>query len=280
MPVCVLPDGSFQTVPDGQSCPVGSTVYQYGSATTAPNETPTLGTGIPYQADLRPIASDIYTTGKGVTTSATGSVYASLEDFKRLRVRNPVEYRSIVQDMRRAGLISDRVKSDVTIAEVYNRILEVSAESVAAGTPRSARQILSELAEGSASIGPGVTTGARGVSAGAGRQERFSVELPSETEAYSVLNDMARDLIGRDLTEQEVSKYTKKLMQRTMETPRVSTPMGSAGTVYSGGVDRSEVARQLMTEHPEYAGYQLNHEIMDVMLKDIDEGQSFLNEWS
>lgn len=275
MTVCVYPDGSETYVDEGQSCPVGSTPLQYSFNSPQQGAPATLGSGIPYQADLRPIAAETYTTGRGVSLASTGSVYASLQDFKLLRVKNPAAYRSLVDDMRRAGLISSRVKSDVTIAEVYNQILEVSAESVAAGTPRSARQILSELASGETSV-TGAATGTGRV----GRRQQFSVELPSETEAYTVLNDMARDLIGRDLNEQEIKKYTQMLNKRTMQSPRVSTPMGETGTVYSGGVDREEVARQLISDHPEYSGYQLNHQIMDVMLRDIDEGQSFLNEWS
>lgn len=273
--LCVGPDGK-EFPHDGDTCPAGT--VPYSGVPVATSSTSTLGSGIPYQADRRPVGTEVYSAGR-YNLAGAGSVYASLEDFKRLRIKNPSEYRQIVKEMRQAGLISDRVKSDVTIAEAYNRVLEVSAESVAMGDPRSARQILSELASGEASVTGAAGRGA-GAGAGAGRQARFSVELPSETEAYTVLNDMARDLIGRDLNEQEIKKYTQMLAKRTMESPRVSTPMGATGTVYSGGVDREEVARQLISDHPEYAGYQLNHQIMDVMLRDIDEGQSFLNEWS
>lgn len=275
MPVCVKPDGTTFWQ-DGDTCPTGSAPYSGAPAATG---TPTLGTGIPYQADRRPVGTEVYSAGR-YSLAGAGSVYASLEDFKRLRIKNPSEYRQIVKEMRQAGLISDRVKSDVTIAEAYNRVLEVSAESVATGSPRSARQILSELAGGEASVKD--VAGGRGTGTGgaAARQQRFSIDLPSETEAYTVLNDMARDLIGRDLNEQEIKKYTKMLSKRAMQAPEVATPMGATGTMYSGGIDREEVARQLISDHPEYAGYQLNHQIMDVMLRDIDEGQSFLNEWS
>lgn len=269
--LCVRPDGSTFSH-SGTTCPTGTTPYSGAPPATGPA---TLGTGIPYQADLRPVATEAYSAGR-YAVRPSGSVYVSLQDFKRLRVNNPVEYRNIVTQMRQAGLISPRVKSDTTIAEKYNLLLEVSAESVIQGNPRSARQILAELAQGEVSV----TDAATGRPTGAGRQARFSIELPSETEAYTVLNDMARDLIGRDLSEQEIQKYTKALNRRVMESPRVGTPVGAGGTIYSGGVDRNEVARQLISEHPEYSGYQLNHEVMDVMLRDIDEGQSFLNEWS
>lgn len=274
MTVCVYPDGSEEYVDKGQSCPVGSTPLQYSFNSPQQGAPATLGSGIPYQADRRPVGTEAYSAGR-YSVAGAGSVYASLQDFKLLRVNNPTAYRSIVDDMRRAGLISARVKSDTTIAEVYNLLLEVSAKSVEEGKPRSARQILSELASGETSV-----TGAATSTGRVGRQQQFTVELPSETEAYTVLNDMARDLIGRDLNEQEIKKYTQMLNKRTMQSPRVSTPMGETGTVYSGGVDREEVARQLISDHPEYSGYQLNHQIMDVMLRDIDEGQSFLNEWS
>ena len=87
-------------------------------------------------------------------------------------------------------------------------------------------------------------------------------------------------MIGRDLTEEEIRKYTRQLNRVEMQSATTATPVGPGLTVTTGGVDKGEVVRQLISDNPEFAGYQLNHQIMDTILADIDQGQSFLNEWS
>ena len=272
--LCQWPDGRTESV-SGTSCPAGS--VPYNSAVAAPGGAGTPGVSyIPYQADLAPVTTDFRIDGG--YRQGTSSVYGQAEAFKVMRLRDPQAYRDIVDQMRRAGLIGERVTSFNTIASVYEQLLEASAQSTAQGQPQTAGQILSSLTSGG---GAGVETGGgSGVGGGGYAGPRETVEIINETEAYSLINDMARDMLGRDLTEQEVKKYTQKLRQKEMASPRVSTPQGPGGTVYSGGIDRNEVVRQLLTDNPDYAGYQLNHEIMDVMLADIDEGQAFLNEWS
>jgi hypothetical protein len=261
----------------GSSCPTGSrpaTIDEVVAGISGPTEAPTAGSYTPYQADTRKIG--IY--GGGRYSQQPGTVYSAIEDFKVMQVRDPAAYRKVVEKMRAAGIIGERVTSAAAIADGYELLLKASADAREAGQMRTPQQILDELASGQASLGKGAAAAGDGVGGYAG--PRYTVELSSDTQAYTLLNDMARDLIGRDLSEQEIKKYTEKLRRKEAESPRVATPQGQAGTVYSGGIDRDEVVRSLISEHPEYAGYQLNHQIMDVMLQDIDEGQSFLNEWS
>jgi hypothetical protein len=218
--------------------------------------------------------------GGGRYSQQPGTVYSAIEDFKVMQVRDPAAYRKVVEKLRAAGIIGDRVTSAAAIADGYELILKASADAREAGQMTTPDQILDSLTRGQASLGKGAAAAGAGGGGGGYAGPRYTVELSSDTQAYTVLNDMARDLIGRDLNEQEIKKYTEKLRRKEAESPRVATPQGQAGTVYSGGIDRNEVVRSLISEHPEYAGYQLNHQIMDVMLQDIDEGQSFLNEWS
>lgn len=271
--LCVRADGTIFSH-DGDSCPTGTTQYTAGLNTSEVKTGD--GKVVPGTADLRPIAGVQY-SGAQLTRAPASSVYQAMADFEQLRILNPNAYRRIVNSMREANLISDDVTSSTTIAGVYRTVLEASAATVETGQPQTPEDLISGLEQ------MGGTTGVEQPSAptgGAYRGPTSTVDLSSETAAYTLLNTAARDMIGRDLTPAEVKKYTQELNRIEMQSPRVATPAGVGGTVYSGGIDRNEVVRQLISDNPEFAGYQLNHEIMDTILADIDEGQSFMNEWS
>lgn len=274
MIVCYPLSGGLPITVDGTSCPTGyspNMPSSLGGAGVAEAN----GQSIPANADKRPYGMTQY-SGSQLSTVTGGSVYQGVQNFENMRIRDPEGYKTIVQMMRDANLLTEREKSPTTISQRYRQVLEVSAEYAAQGTALTPTQILKDLSEGKGSFTEDPATARTGVYRG----PTYSIDLTNETEAYTLLNDMARDMIGRDLTEEEIAKYTRKLNKAEAAAPRVATPQGQAGTVYSGGVDRNEVVRQLITENPDYAGFQLNHQVMDTILGELDEGQSFLNEWS
>lgn len=232
------------------------------------------GSYVPYQADTRYIAES---GGRPMGGAGTQTVYNTLQNFKRMKYTDPDGYRRIVNQMRRSGVIGDRVVSDASIAEAYETVLAASADLVEQGAYKTPEILMQELEQGGAAIDMGGTD-RMGPAAYTGPTS--TVDLSNETTAYTLLNTAARDMIGRDLSPEEVRKYTAELNRIEMQSARTATPQGQAMTVYSGGVDRDEVVRQLISDNPDFAGYQLNHQIMDTMLADIDEGQTFLNEWS
>lgn len=273
MPWCLKNGGTQSEYIVGDSCPVGYT--QTSGPTISVDGAKTASGDLPSAADKRPVGTQQY-IGSQLGMGSGSTVYETYKAFEQMRVTDPSAYRGIVKRMREAGLLTSREKSDVTIARKYRLLVEASAQSVEEGNPQTPMQILGGLIEGG-----GVDSGAeRSTGVGAYTGPRYTTEISSDTGAYTLLNTMARDMLGRDLTEQEVKKYTQQLRQAEMESPQVATPQGRAGTVYSGGVDRNEVVRQLITENPDYAGFQLNHQVMDTILADLDEGQAFLNEWS
>jgi len=237
------------------------------------------GEYVPYQADTRPTGVSGYSGGV-VSEGAGKSVYTLLKDFETLRTKDPNKYRGIVNQMRKAGLIGPRVTSLATISDAYKLVLEGSASLYEEGVVKPPDAILNELSKGSGALGLGGDELGPTGGAAAYTGPRSTVQLSNETTAYTLLNTAARDMIGRDLTPDEVRKYTSELNRIEGESAQVTTPQGPGMTVYSGGVDRQEVVRQLISDNPDFAGYQLNHEIMDTILADIDEGQAFLNEWS
>ena len=232
------------------------------------------GSYVPYQADTRPV----WEPGGRPMGQPGKSVYNTLQAFKTMKYKDPDQYRRIVNQMRRSGVISENVTSDTSIAEAYEVVLKASADLIEqTGVSKTPEVLMQELEQGGSLLDlPGA--GPTGSAAYTGPVS--TVDLANETTAYTLLNTAARDMIGRDLTEDEVRKYTQQLNQIEMQSARTATPQGPGMTVYSGGVNRDEVVRQLISDNPEFAGYQLNHQIMDTMLADIDEGQAFLNEWS
>jgi len=232
------------------------------------------GNYVPYQADIRRIGA----AGGRPMGGPGETVYNTLQNFKTMKYKDPDGYRRIVNQMRRSGVIGENVVSDVSIAEAYETVLKASADLAEQGVFRSPELLMQQLEEGGAVIDTETPDGRIGPAAYTGPTS--TVDMSNETTAYTLLNTAARDMIGRDLTPEEVRKYTQELNRIEMQSARTATPMGPGMTVYSGGIDRNEVVRQLISDNPEFAGYQLNHEIMDTILADIDEGQSFMNEWS
>lgn len=275
--LCVRSDGSVFSH-NGTSCPTGTTEYSSGAGADTGAKTAD-GKSIPGTADRRPVAVGFYSAGRGGMGPGS-SVYQEAMDFEQLRVLNPAGYRQIVNQLRDAGLISSRVTSPTAIADVYRTVLEASAQTVEMGQPQTPQQLLEQLSTGQAAVEEADTGARAGAGAGSYAGPRSRVDLTNETTAYTLLNTAARDMIGRDLTEEEIRKYTRQLNRIEMQSGTTATQVGPGLTVTTGGVDRGEVVRQLISDNPEFAGYQLNHQIMDTILADIDEGQAFLNEWS
>jgi hypothetical protein len=83
-------------------------------------------------------------------------------------------------------------------------------------------------------------------------------------------------MIGRDLTDKELSKYTSALNKQEMANPDRVNPNGN-NAIRSGGVDRAEVMRQVVADNPEYESFQMNHQVMDSLLGEIRKGQAVIS---
>lgn len=130
-----------------------------------------------------------------------------------------------------------------------------------------------DLIAGKAGKGPfGSGTG----SVGAYKGPTSSVTLTSESSATAPLNALARDMIGRDLSDKELAKYTSALNKQEMANPDRVNPNGN-NAIRSGGVDRAEVMRQVVADNPEYESFQMNHQVMDSLLGEIRKGQAVIS---
>lgn len=107
-----------------------------------------------------------------------------------------------------------------------------------------------------------------------------STTITDEITAEALLDKYARDLLGRGLTEKEVNKYIKEFNQAEMESPQISTvtPQGKARreSVTETAASKEELLRQIVSSNPDYAKYQIDTTIMDLLLDDIKAGQEVI----
>lgn len=107
-----------------------------------------------------------------------------------------------------------------------------------------------------------------------------SSTITDEISAKALLNNYARDLIGRDLNDKEVDKYVKQFNRLEAENPQVSvsTPgVGRASSVTNTAASKEELLRQVVSSNPDYAKFQIDTTIMDMLLDDIEKGKAVIN---
>ena len=107
-----------------------------------------------------------------------------------------------------------------------------------------------------------------------------SSTITDEISAKALLNNYARDLIGRDLNDKEIDKYVKRFNKLEAENPQVSvsTPgVGRSSSVTNTAASKEELLRQVVSSNPDYAKFQMDTTIMDLLLDDIEKGKAVIN---
>lgn len=127
------------------------------------------------------------------------------------------------------------------------------------------------------------TTGAGGGGGGggyAGPVTTVSTTITDPVTAEAVLDNFARDLLGRSLTKKETEKYLRQYRQIEEDSPQVTTTqsMGPARreTVTESAPSKEEMLRQVIAKNPDYQKYQIDTTIMDLLLDDIKAGQEVI----
>ena len=96
-----------------------------------------------------------------------------------------------------------------------------------------------------------------------------------------MLNDFARDQLGRSLTKQETEKYAKRFnkMEKSNEQVTVTTPSGPAlsTSVQKLATTKDEMLRKIVTKNPDFAKYQIDTTVMDMFVNRIKKGQEVLD---
>ena len=106
-----------------------------------------------------------------------------------------------------------------------------------------------------------------------------STTITDEVTAEALLDKFARDLLGRGLTERETQKYIKEFNKAEAASPQVTTTSGSGATRTSTtetAASKEELLRQVVSSNPDYAKYQVDTTIMDLLLDDIKAGMEVI----
>ena len=106
-----------------------------------------------------------------------------------------------------------------------------------------------------------------------------TTNITDEDTAEALLDKYARDLLGRGLTEKERTKYVKEFNIAEREAPQVTYSEGSRATRASTtttATSKEELLREVVSKNPDYAKFQVDTTIMDLLMDDIRKGQEVI----
>jgi hypothetical protein len=107
-----------------------------------------------------------------------------------------------------------------------------------------------------------------------------SVTITDENTAEALLDKYARDLLGRGLTKKETQKYIKDFNKAEAGAPQVTTSAGSGAVRTSTSetaTSKEELLREVVSKNPDFAKFQVDTTIMDMLMDDIRKGQEVIN---
>lgn len=113
----------------------------------------------------------------------------------------------------------------------------------------------------------------------AGPVTTTTTTVTDEVTAEALIDNVARDLLGRSLTQKETQKYLRQFRSAEMESPQVTTTTPGVSTRSTETVtaaDKGELLRQIIAENPDYQDFQIDTTIMDMLLDDIKAGQEII----
>ena len=238
-----------------------------GAGTTTPSDKPLIwvgNTGTGYQ------------TGAGVTYQKVSLTTDELQQAVLAQAANrSPQYTDIAQKMYQGGFLSSKkymaipeytASAVTTAANMYNAYSKAGGTEdfyswlngyVATAAPRE------EEGGGGAYTGPRTTT---------------SVTLTDETTAAQLLDNFARENLGRSLEEGEVEKYLSRFRKAEMGAPQVTTttPQGRAAStsVTETATSKEELLRQIISKNPDFAEFQMDTNVMDMFANRIKRGQA------
>lgn len=107
-----------------------------------------------------------------------------------------------------------------------------------------------------------------------------SVTITDENTAEALLDKYARDLLGRGLTKKETQKYIKDFNKAEAGAPQVTTSAGSGAVRTSTSetaASKEELLREVVSKNPDFAKFQVDTTVMDMLMDDIRKGQEVIN---
>ena len=107
-----------------------------------------------------------------------------------------------------------------------------------------------------------------------------STTITDENTAEALLDKYARDLLGRGLTKKETQKYIKDFNKAEAGAPQVTTSAGTGAVRTSTtetAASKEELLREVVSKNPDFAKYQVDTTIMDMLMDDIQKAKVMIN---
>jgi len=236
---------------------------------TAPIPGATVTENAPYASDTRPVAVGYTTYNPGVgSRPAMTTVYEGVRNFERIAgaalsrnasQRDKDAFNVLLGDLRRVtgselGTLNGQ-------RSAYYDLLQYAASS---------GQNMQDILQGGA-VDAGeedLGAGPRGVGAYTGPRTTTSVSVTAKEDVKRTLNSFAVDMLGRNLTDEELRKYTAEYREQERGAPRVTTttPQGPAATtsVTEETVSRETIARNILQDNPMFADNVIKTDVLDM----------------
>lgn len=123
---------------------------------------------------------------------------------------------------------------------------------------------------------PAKGPGGRGGRASAYTGPVESVSVAAETDIIAMAQATAQEILGRTASEQEIEKIIKRTRAAEQAEPTVQTRQGPGRVTTEEGLTkegRDAILNKVLMNSPDYASYQFDSTVMDMMVNNLRRGQ-------
>lgn len=201
----------------------------------------------------------------------TMNVSASERNAEGLWGALPVETR------REIDRLAKQYHPNSTGESLWDKAISGAAALTEAGKPTTAFEWLSSYSEQYGGDDP--SGGSRGSGRGGYSGPVAQTTFMDERDVDRTANALALELIGRPLSQKELSKVTARLRSEEKANPTVTTP-GVGSSVTQSGLSaegRADVLREVIAENPEYQQFQVDTTVLDTMLSELNKREQMVN---
>jgi hypothetical protein len=155
---------------------------------------------------------------------------------------------------------------------LWERSVSASFVSTKQGNPQNPWDFISAAGADVQSTG----TGSRGGRAAAYTGPVESVSVQAETDIIATAQATAQALLGRTATEDEIQRILKQTRRAEQAQPTVQTRQGPGRVTTEEGLTkegRDAILNKVLMSSPDYASYQFDSTVMDMMVNNLRRGQ-------
>ncbi len=213
---------------------------------------------IPYAISPRPVAVDVDVAESAFNTSD------AYNRFLDKGSKDWIESLAKSIDYRRTG------------SSLWSEAVSASRSLEKQGMKVSPIQWLIDLSRERGFGGEPEPTGGTGGRAAAYAGPMESVQVAAETDIVAMAQATAQELLGRSATQQELDKILKRTRKAEQAQPQVQTRQGPGRVTTEEGLTKSgrdAILRKVLMQSPDYASYQFDSTVMDMMMDNLRRGQ-------